>query len=167
MGLQFSLGAGEDRISSMLPTRVIGPWRSKLSVGASTKDVEDPQDQDVSMDKDERTTAEDFSVAASTSRSPTPSPEPPAAGGNTVQEPLYPGAQITEAMGLHLLHSLALRHGLTQAALADVLRVVCLHVPAAHDIPTSYRSVHCLLRSSNMRTHTERVHTLCSDWRTD
>ena len=76
---------------------------------------------------------------------------------------LYPGARITETMGLQLLHSLSMRHGLTRAAFGDILKVISLHFPAAHNIPHSYRSVHCLLQASKMRTHTENVHKLCSD----
>lgn len=76
---------------------------------------------------------------------------------------LYPGAQITEQTGIHLIQSLALRHGFTQAALGDMLKVIGLHLPAAHGIPASYKSAHRLLQASKMRPHLEKLHILCSD----
>ena len=42
---------------------------------------------------------------------------------------LYPGAKISVATGILLLHSLTKKHGLTQAALADILQLLHLHLP--------------------------------------
>ena len=83
-------------------------------------------------------------------------------GNENSAEPLYPGARVSEAIGTLMVHSLAMKHGFTKAALADVLKVVSLHLPAAN-VPSSYRSVHCLLRASSSRTHSPIIHTLCSD----
>ena len=73
---------------------------------------------------------------------------------------LYPGARITETMGLQLLHTLSMRHGLTRAAFGDILKVIGLHFPAAHNIPHSYRSVH--VRSYNKQDFSQNVYTTYS-----
>ena len=73
-----------------------------------------------------------------------------------------PGARVSEAIGTLMVHSLAVKHGFTKAALADLLKVVSLHLPPAN-VPSSYRSVHCLLRASSSRTHSPIIHTLCND----
>ena len=77
-------------------------------------------------------------------------------------EPLYPGARVSEDIGTLIVHSLAVKHGFTKAALADGRKVVSLHLPTAN-VPSSYRSVYCLLRASSSRKHSPIIHTLCND----
>ena len=45
-----------------------------------------------------------------------------------------------------LIMSLASKHKLTYSALADILKVICLHLPA-DSIPASYKSVYRLLKN--------------------
>ena len=78
------------------------------------------------------------------------------------QNLLYPGAQISEATGTLMLHSLGAKHGLTQDALTDVLQLLRLHMPA-DSIPPAYKSVHRLYHASSLRSQAQVVHTLCSD----
>ena len=164
--------------SRPIPRQTLANWRTKLSGSLAREHAEVEAAEDIadssslpvsaeavlqnSRDCEEQwsTTDEDCS-AATCSRSPSPAPVSPTPADT--EPPLYPGARISGSMGLHLLHSLTLKHGITHVALADLLKVVALHIPATHAIPTAYRSVHCFLRASNMRAHSEKVHTLCSD----
>ena len=59
---------------------------------------------------------------------------------------LYEGAQISEDMGMMLLMCLATKHKMSFSALADVLKVVCMHLPAGTSVPTAYKSVYRLLK---------------------
>ena len=54
---------------------------------------------------------------------------------------------LSETTGAILLHSLALKHGLTRAAVSDILEIVRLHMPA-DSIPPGYRSLHRLFNTS-------------------
>ena len=67
------------------------------------------------------------------------------------QSPLYPGAKINAATGALLLHSLTMKHGLTHAALADILQLLRLHLPE-HSTPAAYGSVHRLLNASSLKS---------------
>ena len=59
---------------------------------------------------------------------------------------LYPGAGLSQEMGMMLIMSLASKHKLTYSALADILKVICLHLPA-DSIPASYKSVYRLFKN--------------------
>ena len=80
------------------------------------------------------------------------------------QNLLYPSAQISVATGTLLLHSLAVKHRLTQTALTDILQLLRLHMPA-NSSPLAYGSVHRLLNASSLKSHKEVVctHVLCRD----
>ena len=78
------------------------------------------------------------------------------------QSPLYPGAKINAATGALLLHSLTMKHGLTHAALADILQLLRLHLPE-NSTPAAYGSVHRLLNASSLKSSAEVVHILCRD----
>ena len=79
---------------------------------------------------------------------------------------MYPGAQINVDTGVLLIQTLAAKHGFTQAALGDLLRVIKLHMPQDSS-PVSYDSVYRLSSSSNSACGVleERVihHTLCNE----
>ena len=76
---------------------------------------------------------------------------------------LYPGAELSQEMGMMLVMSLASKHKLTYSALADILKVICLHLPA-DSIPASYKSVYRLLKKMTAlgedTTH-HLAHRLC------
>ena len=96
-------------------------------------------------------------------RSPSPCPSPTLMDlGFGNENSADPGARVSEAIGTLMVHYLAVKHGFTKAALADVLKVVSLHLPPAN-VSSSYRSVHCLLQASSSRTHSPSIHTLCND----
>ncbi len=59
---------------------------------------------------------------------------------------LYEGAQISEEMGMMLVLSMATKHRLTLSALADILKVMSLHLPSGTPVPPSYKSVYRLLK---------------------
>ena len=80
--------------------------------------------------------------------------------GGRAEKLLYPGAQISEATGKLLIQSLAMKHGLTKAALADILQLVRLHMPA-DCAPASYKSVHRFYSESNLSSAKE--HKICMD----
>ena len=111
------------------------------------------------------------------SRSPSPAPSTEDEAPQTVapatqtapscleqpcQDRLYPGAQISEDTGVLMLHALAMKHGLTQDALTDILQLVRLHMPAKSP-PSSYKSLHRLLQSSTLKSQKQLVHILCCD----
>ena len=54
---------------------------------------------------------------------------------------LNQGVGLSEEMGVMLVISLASKHRLTYSALADILKVICLHLPA-DSVPASYKSVY-------------------------
>ncbi len=84
-------------------------------------------------------------------------------GSTTTSPALYPGAQITEEVGVMLVMSLAARHNLTNTALADILKVVTLHLPLGC-APTAYSSVYKLLKhaaSLGLHGSTKITHHLC------
>lgn len=97
--------------SRPIPRQTLANWRAKVATVSDVEGLEEDQVQTALHQDDHEeqtcTTNEDCaSVAACCSSSPSPSPTPPApADGDTIVEPLYPGARITEAMGLHLLHT--------------------------------------------------------------
>ena len=62
-------------------------------------------------------------------------PTPPR---NIEPTPTSTSQLLSEMTGAILLHSLALKHGLTQAAVSDILEIVRLHMPA-DSIPPGYR----------------------------
>lgn len=80
------------------------------------------------------------------------------------QNLLYPSAQISVATGTLLLHSLTVKHGLTQTALTDILQLIRLHMPA-NSAPQAYGSVYRLLNASSLKSNEEMVckHVLCKD----
>ena len=90
------------------------------------------------------TTDEDCS-AATCSCSPSPAPVSPTPADT--EPPLYPGARISESMGLHLLHSLTLKHGLAHVALADLLKVVAYQQLTLSQRPTDLFIVFCVLQT--------------------
>ena len=59
---------------------------------------------------------------------------------------LYPGAKISEDIGVALLLSMATKHKTSFSALADILKVLCMHFPAGTPVPTAYKSVYRLLK---------------------
>ena len=76
---------------------------------------------------------------------------------------LYPGAGMSQEMGMMLIMSLASKHKLTYSALADILKVICLHLPA-DSIPASYKSVYRLLKKvTALGEHSSHhlAHKLC------
>ena len=74
---------------------------------------------------------------------------------------LYPGAQITEATGKLMFQFLAIKHGLTKAAITDIIDLVYLHMPAGNALPHFYKSVHCLYNGVSKTSRTQIVHKLC------
>ncbi len=58
--------------------------------------------------------------------------------------PLYPGAQITEEMGVKLL---ATRHRLSFSALGDILKLVTVHLPSHAPVPPAYKSTYMLMKT--------------------
>lgn len=80
----------------------------------------------------------------------------------SAQDLPFPTAQISEITGALLLHSLAVKHGLTQAAVTDVLEIVRLHM-LPESIPPGYRSLHRLFNTSGLKSHEEVVYNLCKD----
>ena len=93
-------------------------------------------------------------------QSPSPTPE-----CSPAPLAMYPGAQISESTGVLILQSLASRHGLTQAAQSDILRVLKLHMPE-NGAPATYNSLyrmssgaHCSSQAALESTHVK--HTLC------
>ena len=74
--------------------------------------------------------------------------------GGRAEKLLYPGAQISEEMGKLLIQSLTMKHGLTKAAVADILQLVRLHMPA-DCAPASYKSVHRFYSESNLSSAKE------------
>ena len=73
------------------------------------------------------------------------------------------GLEISESTGALLVNSLAMRHGLTQAAVSDVLEVLRLHLPATQSQPSLYKSVHRLTSSMQLQSHIS--HSFCKDCR--
>lgn len=76
---------------------------------------------------------------------------------------LYPGAEISEEMGTLLTMSLAAKHKLTYSALEDILRVICMHLPAG-TVPTPYKSLYRLLKAVGNHSSlgsSKIVHRLC------
>ena len=163
--------------SLAIPRQTLSNWRQKgLSSlqdneQAMETELTDGTEQESSELSEVKSEAECVSPAPDSSRPPTP-PAPPSTTSHANIEPacihlpvrLYPGAQISEATGKLLLHSLAVKHGLTQAAQADILKVLRLHMPA-DSIPPSYRSVHRLYHAStsSVKSTAQVVHTICSD----
>ena len=125
--------------SRPIPRQTLANWRTKLSGSLAREHAEVEAAEDIadssslpvsaetvlqnSRDCEEQwsTTDEDCS-AATCSRSPSPAPVSPTPADT--EPPLYPGARISESMGLHLLHSLTLKHGITHVALADLLKLL-------------------------------------------
>jgi len=58
---------------------------------------------------------------------------------------LYPGAKISEDIGVALLLSMVTKHKISFSALADILKVMCMHFPAGTPVPTAYKSVYRFL----------------------
>ena len=76
---------------------------------------------------------------------------------------LNQGVGLSEEMGMMLVISLASKHRLTYSALADILKVICLHLPA-DSVPASYKSVYRLLKKMTaLGEHTSHqlAHRLC------
>ena len=71
-------------------------------------------------------------------------PTPPR---NIEPTPTSTSQLLSETTGAILLHSLALKHGLTRAAVSDILEIIRLHMPA-DSIPPGYRSLHRLFNTS-------------------
>ena len=76
---------------------------------------------------------------------------------------LYPGAETSEEMGILMTTSLDAKHKLTYSALGDILRVICIHLPAG-TLPTPYKSLYCLLKAVGNHSSlgsSNIVHRLC------
>ena len=89
------------------------------------------------------------------------SPTPTSSDAHLTENLLYPGAQISEETGRLLIQSLTMRHGLTKAALADILQLVRLHLPPGC-VPASYKSVHRYSESMNLISSAVE-HKICMD----
>lgn len=77
---------------------------------------------------------------------------------------LCDGVQISSEVGLKLIMSLVVKHKLTTSALADILKVINMHLPIDY-VPSPYKSVYRLLKymaslESNL-TSSKIVHKLC------
>ena len=155
--------------SLAIPRQTLSNWRQRgLSQGnEQTMETEltDSTEQESAELSEVESEAECVSPAPDSSCPPTP-PATTSHANDSVnhlpaQNLLYPGAQISEATGKLLLHSLAVKHG---AAQADILKLLCLHMPA-DSIPPSYRSVHRLYHAStsSVKSTAQVVHTICSD----
>ena len=151
-----------------IPRQTLSNWRQRgLSQGnEQTMETEltDSTEQESAELSEVESEAECVSPTPDSSCPPTP-PTTTSHSNDPCHLPalLYPGAQISEATGKLLLHSLAVKHGLTQAAQADILKVLRLHMPA-DSIPSSYRSVHRLYHTStsSVKSTAQVVHTICS-----
>ena len=73
---------------------------------------------------------------------------------------LYLGSLISEDTGILMLKGLAYKHGITEAGMSDILRVVQFHMPE-NSTPASYRSRYCLFSGSNAAKQYKIVHSLC------
>ena len=82
--------------------------------------------------------------------------------GSFEPTPTSASTQFSETTGALLLHSLAAKHGLTRAAVSDILEIIRLHMPA-DSVPPGYRSLHRLFNTSGLKTNEEVGHTLCGD----
>lgn len=161
--------------SCAIPRQTLSNWRKRGFDGtlrapdnnsdseSETKELETSPSHD---DYDCPPTSSDAHSSSSETASTPPTsapPSPPPQSISPVQNLLYPGAQISEATGALLLHSLAMKHGLTHAALMDIQQLLCLHLPTGEATPLSYRSEHRLLNALSLRSHPEVVHMVCSD----
>lgn len=111
-------------------------------LATDTTESESESDTKTSHSHDECDCPPTSTDIASSSSSETAS-TPPTQSFSPIHNLLYPGAQISEATGALLLHSMSMKHGLTYAALTDLQQLLCLHLPAG---PVCASPSQCLMR---------------------